>query len=248
MTDSDEPTGADEPTRISEPTPADGDLPGTAASTTPGRRVDGSVDPPEQPVWKRPPVIIGAVAAVIVLALLAFFLLKDDGDTEPAATDDKDTTSQSSTTLDPLNPTSETTAPPETTATTSPGTDPEGTTNQTPTTPVGTDVCQAYNAIEDAVALVFDSGDLSDADVVSRSHELADGLDRSVGLLRSMDDRPYGADATTYADFLDPMADEFREATTREQVEAAGDKLFQPPVDISEADTRLQDEYDAQCG
>jgi len=232
-------TDSDEPTEV---------LPGDAASTTPGRRVDGSLDPPDQPVWRRPPVIVGAVVALVVLALLAFFLLKDDGDTEPAATDDKDTTSQSSTTLDPLNPTSETTAPPETTATTSPQTDPEDTTNQTPTTPVGTDVCQAYNSIEDAVALVFDSGDLSDADVVSRSHELADGLDTSVGLLRSMDDRPYGADAKTYADFLDPMADEFREATTREQVEAAGDKLFEPPVDISEADTRLQDEYDAQCG
>jgi hypothetical protein len=258
MTDNDEPTGADEPTRISRPTSSgephrvarsrDPGVPGRAASTTPGRRVDGSIDPPDRPVWARKPVIIGAVAAVVIVALLAFFLLKDDGDDEEAEA--KGSTSQSSTTLDPLDQTTETTAPPasETTATTPPETDPEGTVNQTPTTALGAEICQAFNRLEEGVELVFNAGEVSDAEMLSRSDQLGDNIDTSVGLFESLADRPYGTDATTYAVFLEPLADEFREATTRDQVDALGDELLEPSIDVAEAASRLQDEWDAECG
>ena len=259
MTDRDEPTGADEPTRISEPTSSgeptrvaksrDPGVPGSAASTTPGRRVDGSIDPPDQPVWKRKPVIIGAVVAVAVVALLAFLLFGGGDDDEPAATDDRDSTSQSTTTLDPLGPTSETTAPPasETTPTTPPATDPEATVG-TPTTALGAVICQAFNRLEEGVELVFNAGESSDEEVLSRADRLGDSIDQSVGLFESLGDRPYAADAETYATYLAPLADRFRNATTRDEIDALGDELLEPEIDVAEAATRLQDEWDAECG
>jgi hypothetical protein len=247
MTDTDEPTGGDEPTRVDRRT--DTDLPGSAASTTPGRRVDGSVDPPDQPVWARKPVIIGAVAAVVVVALLAFFLLKDDGDTETAVEDDRDTTSQSTTT-DPLDPTTGSTAPPVTDATPTtppPATDPEATVG-TPTTALGNTICQAFNRLEEGIEPVYNPGEVSDAELVSRAEELGHSIDVSVALFQSLDDKPYAADAEAYATFLAPFAGKFREASTVDQIDALGDELLEPEIDVAEAATRLQDEWDAECG
>jgi hypothetical protein len=242
-----EPIGADEPTRVGEPTAA-GDRVGSVGKT----RIDQPTptDGAEPPVWKRPPVIVGAVVALL-LVVAAVVLLSggDDDDGDTAAGEGKGST-VSSTTVPETAATPSTGGAPVTDA---PVTEPPVTeapaTAGTPTTAVNeSNVCEAYIVMEDAVALVYDSGDLDDDEVVSRSHDLADSLETSAGLLESLADQPYGPQATMYAGFLDSMVGEFRDATTRAQVEAAGEKLFEPPQDVSEADTRMQDEYDAQCG
>lgn len=242
--DADEPTIADrstgdEPTRVAEP-----------ATTVTKTRVDRPGDGPggATPVWKRPPVLIGA-AAVVLLVILAVVVLGGGDDDESGELAGGSSVTNTTATTIPVpssEPSSETTGP----ATSAPAPEPPPTepdAGPPQLTGPDADICKAYVTIEDAVALVYNSGDLADDEIVSRAHTLADGIDTTVELLEGLAGEPYGEDAKTYAGFLAPMADEFRNATTREQVDEAGDKLFEPPVDISEADTRLQDEYDAQC-